>query len=64
MSQDLASTYRNQGRWAEAEKLEVQVMEMSKTKLVADHTFYAEQHGQPSFHLQKDGLPTLSQSDS
>ncbi|KAK0737945.1 hypothetical protein B0T18DRAFT_375410 [Schizothecium vesticola] len=34
---NLASTYRNQGRWLEAEKLEVQVMETSKTKLGADH---------------------------
>jgi hypothetical protein len=34
---NLASTYRNQGRWEEAEKLEVQVMETSKTKLGADH---------------------------
>ena len=33
---NLASTYRNQGRWEEAEKLEVQVMETSKTKLGAD----------------------------
>jgi Tetratricopeptide repeat len=28
---------RNQGRWGEAEKLEVEVMETSKTKLGADH---------------------------
>ncbi|KAM7210480.1 hypothetical protein V8F06_014131, partial [Rhypophila decipiens] len=34
---NLASTYRNQGRWDDAEKLEVQVMETSKTKLWADH---------------------------
>ncbi len=34
---NLASTYRNQGRWEEAEKLEVQVMETRKTKLGADH---------------------------
>jgi hypothetical protein len=27
----------NQGRWEEAEKLQVQVMEMSKMKLGADH---------------------------
>lgn len=33
----LASTYRNQGRWEEAEKLEVQVMETRKTKLGEDH---------------------------
>ncbi|KAJ4363362.1 hypothetical protein N0V85_009318, partial [Neurospora sp. IMI 360204] len=29
--------FRNQGRWEEAEKLEVQVMETFKTKLGADH---------------------------
>ncbi len=34
---NLASTYRNQGRWDEAETLEVQVMETRKTKLGADH---------------------------
>jgi hypothetical protein len=34
---NLASTYRNQGRWDDAEKLEVQVMETSKTKLGVDH---------------------------
>ncbi|KAK4170577.1 hypothetical protein QBC36DRAFT_341619, partial [Triangularia setosa] len=33
---NLASTYKNQGRWEEAEKLLVQVMEASKTKLGAD----------------------------
>ncbi|KAJ5144433.1 hypothetical protein N7476_004949 [Penicillium atrosanguineum] len=34
---NLASTYRKQGRWKEAEQLEVQVMETSKTKLGEDH---------------------------
>jgi hypothetical protein len=34
---DLASTYSNQGRWDDAEKLEVQVVETRKTKLGADH---------------------------
>jgi hypothetical protein len=34
---NLASTYWNQGRWDEAEQLEVQVMETRKTKLGADH---------------------------
>ncbi|RHZ61472.1 uncharacterized protein CDV56_109014 [Aspergillus thermomutatus] len=34
---NLASTYRNQGRWNEAEKLGVQVMETSKTVLGAEH---------------------------
>uniref|UniRef100_A0A093VD80 Serine/threonine-protein phosphatase n=2 Tax=Talaromyces marneffei PM1 TaxID=1077442 RepID=A0A093VD80_TALMA len=35
--ENLASTYRNQGRWNEAEKLEVQVMETRKTVLGAEH---------------------------
>ena len=34
---NLAATYRDQGRWDVAEKLQVQVMETSKTKLGADH---------------------------
>ncbi|PVH92417.1 hypothetical protein DM02DRAFT_543709, partial [Periconia macrospinosa] len=33
----LASTYCNQGRWAEAEALEVQVMEISMTTLGDSH---------------------------
>ena len=33
----LAITYRNQGRWDEAEKLEVQVMDMRKKLLGAEH---------------------------
>ncbi|KAF1934518.1 hypothetical protein EJ02DRAFT_205295 [Clathrospora elynae] len=34
---NLASTYWYQGRWDDAEKLEVQVMETRKTKLGANH---------------------------
>ncbi|KAK5710085.1 hypothetical protein LTR17_019198 [Elasticomyces elasticus] len=34
---DLALTYRNQGRWEEAEELNVQVVEMSKQALGEDH---------------------------
>ncbi|PVH69571.1 hypothetical protein DL98DRAFT_394098, partial [Cadophora sp. DSE1049] len=34
---NLASTYTNQGGWEEAEKLELQVMETSKTKLGVHH---------------------------
>jgi Tetratricopeptide repeat len=34
---NLASTYRSQGRWAEAEKLNVQVMETRKTVLGLEH---------------------------
>jgi putative hemolysin len=34
---NLASTYGNQGRWNEAEQLEVQVMDMRKKLLGAEH---------------------------
>jgi Flp pilus assembly protein TadD len=34
---NLALTYRNQGRWEDAEKLFVQVMETRKMKLGVDH---------------------------
>ena len=34
---NLASTYRDQGRWVDAEKLEIQVVEASKAKLGANH---------------------------
>jgi hypothetical protein len=34
---NLASTYRNQGRWKEAEELEVQVMETGKKVLGLKH---------------------------
>jgi hypothetical protein len=34
---NLASTYRNQGRWKEAEELEVQVMEIRKQVLGPEH---------------------------
>ena len=34
---NLASTYWNQGRWTEAEQLEVQVMETRKRVLGIDH---------------------------
>ncbi len=34
---NLASTYRNQGRWDEAEKLQMDVMNTRKTKLGSDH---------------------------
>ena len=44
---NLASTYWNQGRWEEAEELEVQVMETSKRMLGAGASRHADQHGQP-----------------
>ena len=34
---NLAETYIDQGRWPEAEKLEVRVIETRKTKLGANH---------------------------
>jgi hypothetical protein len=34
---NLASTYRNQRRWNEAEQLDVQVMDMRKKLLGAEH---------------------------
>ncbi len=34
---NLASTYRSQGRWDEAEKLEMDVMNVRKTKFGSDH---------------------------
>jgi tetratricopeptide repeat protein len=39
---NLASTYRHQGRWEEAEKLEIQVMETRKTKLGADCRLFSK----------------------
>jgi hypothetical protein len=35
---NLAGTYSSQGRWNEAEKLEVQVMDMRKKLLGAEHS--------------------------
>ena len=34
---DLASTYRSQSRWEDAERLQRQVMEARKAQLDADH---------------------------
>lgn len=36
---NLASTYRNHGRWTEAEKLKVQVMETRKRVLGEEHPY-------------------------
>src|SRR4051794_35113120 len=41
---NLASTYRNQGRWKEAQDLEVQVVETRKTVLGVEHPD-PHQHG-------------------
>ena len=35
---DLASTYKNQGRWNEAEQLEVQVLDMRKKLIGEEHS--------------------------
>jgi hypothetical protein len=37
---NLVLIYRNQGRWGEAEKLEIEVMKVSGTKLGADYLIY------------------------
>ncbi|KAI0615824.1 TPR-12 multi-domain protein, partial [Pyrenophora tritici-repentis] len=34
---NLAATYRNQGRWKEAEELQVQVLQTSKRVLTDEH---------------------------
>jgi hypothetical protein len=52
---NLASTYRRQGRWEEAEQLEVQVMEMSKTKLGADHPDTLTRMANLAFTLRSSG---------
>lgn len=47
-----AFTYGNQGRWEEAERLQVQVMETSKLKLGAVHPSTPHNwHEQPYLHL-------------
>ena len=48
---NLASTYRNQGRWKEAEELEVQVMEVSKKILGEEHPDTLTSYGQPSIDV-------------
>ena len=49
---NLASTYRNQGRWKEAESLEVQVMETRKRVLGEEHSLTLTKHDQPRFYLE------------
>ncbi|KAF1949884.1 hypothetical protein CC80DRAFT_598520 [Byssothecium circinans] len=51
---NLASTYGNQGRWKEAEKLEVQVMETRKRVLGEEHPFTL---APPNFELGADKAP-------
>jgi hypothetical protein len=42
--QNLASKYRNQGRWKEEEELEVQAMETRERVLVAEHPDHHDAH--------------------
>ena len=42
---NLASTYRNQGRWTEAEKINVQVVETRRKVLGDEHPDDADQYG-------------------
>jgi hypothetical protein len=48
---NLTSTYRNQGRWKEAEELDVQAMETRKRVLGEEHPD-TDQHEEPCTHLQ------------
>lgn len=71
---NLASTYRNQGRWEEAEQLFVQVMETSKTKLGEDHpdtltsmanlafTWKSSAHDAEAINLLRDCLTKQKQT--
>jgi hypothetical protein len=49
---NLASAYRRQGQWEEAEKLEVQVMETRTTKLGADDSDTPKSMAQSSIDIQ------------
>jgi hypothetical protein len=49
---NLASTLWKEGRWDEAEKLEVQMMETRKTKARAGPSRHADEHGKPSLHYK------------
>ena len=48
---NLASTYQNQGRWKEAEELEVQVMETKKEGAGPGASRHADQHDQPGLDV-------------
>ena len=52
---NLASTYRNQGRWKEAEELEVQVMETRKRVLGAEHPDTLTTMNNLAFTLERQG---------
>ncbi|KAJ5937374.1 hypothetical protein N7454_004674 [Penicillium verhagenii] len=51
----LASIYRNQARWKEAENLEVQVLEIRKTKLGEDHPNTLKSMGRLASTYRKQG---------
>ncbi|KAJ5610368.1 hypothetical protein N7510_007087 [Penicillium lagena] len=67
------TAYRDQGRWEEAERLEVQVMETRKTKLSVDHldtltsmanlafTWKSSGHNTQAFDLLRDCLSKQKQ---
>ena len=48
---NLASTYRDLGRWKEAEELKVQVMKIRKRLLGEEHPS-TDQHDQPRINVQ------------
>ena len=50
---NLASTYWNQGRWAEAEKMEVEVLEMSRRVLGDGPSPHTDQYEQPGIHVRE-----------
>jgi hypothetical protein len=55
---NLASTYRNQGRWTEAEKIEVQVMEMSRRVLGEEHPDTLTTVSNLAFTMKEQGRAT------
>lgn len=58
---NLASTYRNQGRWDEAEELGVQVMETRKRGAWRGASKYADQHEPSCVHGQDADAISLMQ---
>jgi hypothetical protein len=53
---NLANIYGSQGRWNEAEQLEIQVMDMRKKLLGAEHPVSHPSHyGKSSMHIPESG---------
>jgi hypothetical protein len=52
---NLALTYKKQGRWDTAEELEVKVMETIKKKLGADHPDTLNSMAKPCFYVERTG---------